>query len=184
MGNAYSPDPVLKFFDDNGKPLVSGFLCTYLAGTNTPVATYDSDGKPNAVNIRLNGRGETDGAVLLEAEKAYKFVLLRADGSEVWTRNNVTAPGGSASYMADIAVESPVTKKTYGRTVLIGFDSTNFDRALSAEEQARKDADAEIAASVVPQVNSDWAETDPAKKSFIENKIVSISDAEIEALED
>lgn len=58
------------------------------------------------------------------------------------------------------------------------------DSAVAAEEQARKDADAEIAASVVPQVNSDWAETDPAKKSFIENKIVSISDAEIEALED
>lgn len=58
------------------------------------------------------------------------------------------------------------------------------DSAVAAEERARKDADAEIAASVVPQVNSDWAETDPAKKSFIENKIVSISDAEIEALED
>lgn len=42
----------------------------------------------------------------------------------------------------------------------------------------------EIAASVVPQVNSDWAEEDPSKKSFIKNKIVSISDAEIEALED
>lgn len=37
---------------------------------------------------------------------------------------------------------------------------------------------------VVPQVNSDWAEEDPSKKSFIENKIVAISDAEIEALED
>lgn len=58
------------------------------------------------------------------------------------------------------------------------------DSAVAAEEQARKDADAEIAASVVPQVNSDWAEEDPSKKSFIENKIVSISNAEIEALED
>ena len=58
------------------------------------------------------------------------------------------------------------------------------DSAVAAEERARREADEEIAASVVPQVNSDWAETDPAKKSFIENKIVSISDAEIEALED
>ncbi len=58
------------------------------------------------------------------------------------------------------------------------------DSAVAAEEQARKDADEAIAASIVPQVNSDWAEDDPSKKSFIENKIVSISDAEIEALED
>ncbi len=58
------------------------------------------------------------------------------------------------------------------------------DSAVAAEAQARREADEATAASIVPQVNSDWAENDPSKKSFIENKIVSISDAEIEALED
>lgn len=58
------------------------------------------------------------------------------------------------------------------------------DSAVAAEAQARQEADEEISASIVPQVNADWAEDDPSQKSFIENKIAAISDAEIEALED
>ena len=141
MGRSYAPNPVFQFFGDDGKPLVFGFLCTYIAGTNTPVATYDSDGKPNEVRMRLNGRGETDTAIMLDADMAYKFVLLRPDGSEIWTRDNVTASGSSGMAGTDISAEHPITKKMVGSTSLIGFDSTDIDKAISDETEARKEAD-------------------------------------------
>lgn len=144
MGRSYAPSPVFQFFGDDGKPLVFGFLCTYVAGTNTPVATYDSDGKPNEVKMRLNGRGETDTAIMLDADMAYKFVLLRPDGSEIWTRDNVTASGSSGTAGTDISAEHPITKKMVGSTALIGFDSTDLDKALSAETKAREEADRSI----------------------------------------
>lgn len=144
MGRSYAPNPVFQFFGDDGKPLVFGFLCTYMAGTNTPVATYDSDGKPNEVKMRLNGRGETDTAIMLDADMAYKFVLLRPDGSEIWTRDNVTASGTSGTAGTDISAEHPITKKMVGSTALIGFDSTDIDKAISEETEARKKADKEL----------------------------------------
>ena len=58
------------------------------------------------------------------------------------------------------------------------------EAAVAAEAVERQIADEEILNGIVPQVRADWAETDPAKKSFIENKMAAISDAEIEALED
>lgn len=144
MGRNYAPSPVFQFFGDDGKPLVFGFLCTYVAGTNTPVATYDSDGKPNEVKMRLNGRGETDTAIMLDADMAYKFVLLRPDGSEIWTRDNVAASGSSGIAGTDISAEHPITKKMVGSTALIGFDSTDLDKALSDETKSREDADSSI----------------------------------------
>lgn len=58
------------------------------------------------------------------------------------------------------------------------------EAAVAAEAVERQIADENILNSVVQQVHADWAETDPTKTSFIENKIAAISDAEIEALED
>lgn len=58
------------------------------------------------------------------------------------------------------------------------------ESAVAAEAVERQIADEDILNSIVPQVRADWDETDPAKKSFIENKIAPISNAEIEALED
>lgn len=277
--HAFSPLPVLQFLDDNGRPLVGGFLCTFASGTNTPLPTTDYDGKENPVEMALNSRGETPVSVLLDVSKSYKFRLLRPDRSMVWERDGIRSSGivFGDSQVSSLSAESPITLKASGTELLIGFDSSGMDDkfealrgsvakeseerkaadetltgSLMAESEERKASDkaeaderkaadetlrvsideqsgivanlgadvaglkrdlgqeieslrqsdsdlsVQIAAeaverqiadenilnSVVQQVHADWAETDPTKKSFIENKIAAISDAEIEALED
>lgn len=55
-----SPALISKFFDNNGAPLALGWVTTYAAGTNTPIATYaDSTGVTQNQNPQqLNFRGE------------------------------------------------------------------------------------------------------------------------------
>lgn len=82
--------PLMHFDDINGHPLKGGKLCTFVAHTSTPIATYKSkDGILNPVEIPLNARGECD--IWLDPSQSYKFVLKRADGSMVWTKDDVMA---------------------------------------------------------------------------------------------
>lgn len=85
-------NPILHFDDENGKPLNGGFLCTFVAGSNTPIETYkDFSGAKNPVRIPLDSRGEC--SVWLDFERSYKFVLLRNDGSIIWTVDNIVSKG-------------------------------------------------------------------------------------------
>lgn len=81
---------VQQFLDFDGTPLSNGVLCTFIAGTTTPIATYrDNQGSFNETEIKLNSRGECD--VWLDASVKYKFVLKKADGSVVWAKDDVMA---------------------------------------------------------------------------------------------
>ena len=52
-----TPSPKQQFFGNNGRPLDGGLLFTYLAGTNTKVATYQNQaGTPNTNPIVLDFR--------------------------------------------------------------------------------------------------------------------------------
>lgn len=91
-----SPLPIQKFFANNGRPLVSGKLFTYTAGTTTKVATYtdSSGGTPNTNPIILNFRGEC--RVWIDPTLAYKFVLSPSNDTDpptspIWTVDNITA---------------------------------------------------------------------------------------------
>jgi hypothetical protein len=90
-----SPLPVQKFFDSNGKPLVSGRLFTYVSGTSTKLATYkDQAGTLNTNPIVLDYRGEAN--VWLDPSLTYKFVLAPAGiddppTSTIWTVDNISA---------------------------------------------------------------------------------------------
>ena len=109
-----SLSPVAKqiFFGSTGsyvnKPLASGYIYTYYAGTTTPLATYtDSAGlSPNTNPIRMNAAGYAqDGSgnsaeIWLTNGQSYKFVVTDADGVQQWTADNVKIPaGGSSSYV-------------------------------------------------------------------------------------
>lgn len=79
-----------QFFDFDGTPLAGGLVCTYIAGTTEPVATYkDDNGTMNETEIRLNSRGECD--MWLDPKVSYKVVLKRPGGSVVWAKDNVKA---------------------------------------------------------------------------------------------
>ena len=85
--------PVLHFEDAKGHPLEGGWLCTYIAGTNTPVKTYrDASGAFNETEIHLDARGECE--VWLDASVQYKFKLYDSTKTNlIWTKDNITAPG-------------------------------------------------------------------------------------------
>ena len=55
-------NPVLQFEDVKGHPLANGWLYTFIAGTNTPIATAknESGSSMNPVKINLDSRGECE----------------------------------------------------------------------------------------------------------------------------
>src|ERR1700747_664649 len=95
---ALAPSPVLRFFDNNGNPLVGGTVATYAAGSNTPWATYtDSTGLTQNLNpIQLNFRGEA--AIWLPVNVAYKFVVSDALGNLI--------PGGTTDQIINLSLVS------------------------------------------------------------------------------
>lgn len=85
-------NPVMQFLDENGHPLNGGRLCTYVAGTNTPVATFNDVNLSveNPVEIPLDDTGSTCD-VYLEDGKAYKFIVKDKNGVKFWTKDYVTS---------------------------------------------------------------------------------------------
>jgi len=85
-----SPSPKLQFFASSGDLLVGGKLYTYAAGTTTPLTTYvDSAGVTANTNpIILDSRGEAN---VWLGSAAYKFKLMTATDTEIWTVDNITS---------------------------------------------------------------------------------------------
>lgn len=93
-----APTPVFRSVDAFGFPLYLGQLATFIAGTNTPQATY-KDSTQVATNtnpIILNPRGECN--LWLDPTKAYKFTLSDAAGNLIWTVDNITIGNANPSY--------------------------------------------------------------------------------------
>lgn len=90
--------PEYQFFANNGAPLAGGKLCTYVANTTTPLATYtDSSAltaNANPIILDANGR-----ASIWVGTQLYKFVLLSggdgtcSTGTTLWSQNNVGVVG-------------------------------------------------------------------------------------------
>lgn len=76
------PPPVVQFFDDNGNPLAGGRICTYAAGTTTPLATFtdSTGGTSNGTSVALGANGEAVNNIWL-SPVAYKIVI-RASGGD------------------------------------------------------------------------------------------------------
>ena len=86
-----------QFFDENGKPLSSGKLYTYIAGSSTPVVTYKTiiggteSANMNTNPIILDMAGMAD--LVISKDTAYKFVLFDKNNVKKYTWDNVTAGG-------------------------------------------------------------------------------------------
>lgn len=85
-----APDFYKKFTDDDGNPLNGGKIYTYLAGTNTPLATYTDYGAltQNTNPIILDDTGY---APIRLAKASYKFVVKDADDNLLLTVDNVNS---------------------------------------------------------------------------------------------
>lgn len=93
---AIAPDPHPQFLDGTGKPLASGFLYTYQAGTTTLLNTYvDSGGNvqnPDPIPLDATGspsNGSTQTGIWL-ANTSYKFCAYSAALVQQWCADNVT----------------------------------------------------------------------------------------------
>lgn len=128
---------------------------------NTEISAPGDAGRKEAMENLAEAFADPVGEYV-EKETATASAGLRSSDGTV----DITPVTEGERTYSDLSVRETVDSAVAGETV----------RATSAEEN--------LAASIVPQVNADWAEDDPSQKSFIENKIAAISDAEIAALED
>lgn len=97
MTAALIPTPIQKFWDNNGAPLASGKVFTYVVGTSTKQATWTDSTQtvPNTNPIILNARGEAP--IWLDVAKAYKIVVSPSTDTDpptaaLQTTDNVTNP--------------------------------------------------------------------------------------------
>lgn len=86
-------NPVLHFEDDKGHPLANGWLYTFIAGTNTPIATAknESGSSMNPVKINLDSRGECE--AWLDPSIKYKFEVWNSNRTWHQVKDNISAPG-------------------------------------------------------------------------------------------
>lgn len=98
------PTPFQVFLDSNGNPISGGKLCTYVAGTTTPVATYTDSGLtiPNSNPITADTAGRF--TAYLTPGTSYKFIYQNSDGTVatcngtvIKTVDNVSAMPASTS---------------------------------------------------------------------------------------
>ena len=97
-----------QFLDRNGKPLTGGKLYTYSAGTHTSIPTYKTIGDTSSTNtntnpIILDNAGVAH--IVIETDKAYKFVLFDKNDAKIDEWDNVTGNiGGGGGGSEDIVV--------------------------------------------------------------------------------
>ena len=97
-----------QFFKD-GKPLSSGKLYTYIAGSSTAVVTYKTiSGGTESANMNTNPiildmSGKAN--LVISKDTAYKFVLFDRNDVKVDEWDNVTAGGSDGSGSSNVYVE-------------------------------------------------------------------------------
>lgn len=130
-----TPTAKAQFIDAAGVPLAGGYLYTYAAGTTTPQATYTDStaATANSNPIVLDSRGE---ASIWLASAAYKFKLTDANGTEIWTVDNIAAPSTALSPVFDTNVT--ISANTSGPALLI--TQTGAGAAIRVQDSADPDS--------------------------------------------
>ncbi len=92
-----TPDTMQQFLDDNGDPLSTGTVETYVAGTSTPTDTYtdNSGGSANTNPIVLDSAGRAN--IWLNDDFAYKFVVRDSAGDLIKTIDDIRSSGAGES---------------------------------------------------------------------------------------
>lgn len=109
-----------QFTNTNGALLVSGKVCTYLAGTSTGTATFtDSTASvqnaipPNAILLDSTAR-PTSGGIWLTPGKAYKIVTMTAGSDSTCNTGVVVKTQDNVSSAASLVLNLPETTAPSG----------------------------------------------------------------------
>jgi len=130
-----TPTAKAQFIDAAGIPLAGGFLYTYEAGTTTPQATYTDStaATANSNPIVLDSRGEAN---IWLSSANYKFKLTDANGTEIWTVDNIAAPSTALSPVFTSNVT--ISANTSGPALLV--TQTGAGAAIRVQDSADPDA--------------------------------------------
>lgn len=130
-----TPTAKAQFIDAAGIPLAGGFLYTYEAGTTTPQATYTDStaATANSNPIVLDSRGEAN---IWLSSANYKFKLTDADGTEIWTVDNIAAPSTALSPVFSSNVT--ISANTSGPALLV--TQTGAGAAIRVQDSADPDS--------------------------------------------
>jgi len=130
-----SPTAKAQFIDAAGIPLAGGFLYTYEAGTTTPQATYTDSAASTANSnpIVLDSRGEAN---IWLSSANYKFKLTDANGTEIWTVDNIAAPSTALSPVFSSNVT--ISANTSGPALLV--TQTGAGAAIRVQDSADPDS--------------------------------------------
>jgi lysophospholipase L1-like esterase len=123
--------PRFQFSNALGFPLAGGKLTTYLAGTTTPVATYQDQGltTANPTTITLDSTGSC--VLWLDPTKNYKFLLKDALGvtQPGWPVDNVSG-AGALSERLRLALAEPDGGSQIGFQPTLTIAATNVQSAI------------------------------------------------------
>lgn len=130
-----TPTAKAQFIDAAGVPLAGGYLYTYAAGTTTPQATYTDStaATANSNPIVLDSRGEAN---IWLSSADYKFKLTDANGTEIWTVDNIAAPSTALSPVFSSNVT--ISANTSGPALLV--TQTGAGAAIRVQDSADPDS--------------------------------------------
>lgn len=171
MSGVIATLPKFQFSNALGLPMSGGTLTSYLAGTTTPVTTYQDEAltSANTNPITLDSRGEC--TIWLDSTKDYKFVLKNALGVTQWTVDDITGAGAFADRLrTDLAASSGAS--------LVGYMPTGTGAvATTLQGKARESVTAKDFGAVGDGVANDTDEFNAAltycKANNIELEITS-----------
>lgn len=132
------PVPIQHYDDDDGTPLADGFVYTYASGTTTPLSTYEDEAGTtlNTNPVILDARGEA--RIWLIPASTYRFVLKRADGTTVWTQDDISGVADAGAVVTSVnALTGAVSLTAAGipfttATSTTWFEGTDAAAALDA----------------------------------------------------
>jgi len=108
------------FTDNNGNPLASGYIYTYVAGTgfSVPATTYQDSGgtTPNTNPIRLDGAGRAN--LFLDASKSYDIDIRDNTNTSIYTELNISgSPVATIGNPASLTMFRQLFTATAGQTL-------------------------------------------------------------------
>jgi hypothetical protein len=146
-----TPQPRLRFFDEEGLPLAGGFVYTYAAGTTTPLDTFtdQSGNTPNPNPVPL----DSDGGASIWFDGAYKIDVKKSTGVSLqgypvdnvnifdlldWSDLTASIADLNATDTSTLtkAANYTVVLSDRGKTILCDATSAGFTITLPAVAQA------------------------------------------------